>query len=144
MINNNLEDCRKDLGMTQTELGYVFGVKKCTISNWESGNDIIPLNKLIRFCNIYEYSMDYVCGLARSKFKKIKNYKINKDKLGKNLKKLRTKLNLTQQDVADKCSISRATYCHYEIGMNLASTLTLYTICKTYNISMDYLCDRTI
>lgn len=142
MISNNLQDCRKDLGMTQEELGFIFGVHKSTISNWENGNDIIPLNKLIRFCNMYNYSLDYVCGLSRSNSPKIKIHKISKNKLGINLREIRKKLNLSQQDIADECSISRSTYCHYELGMNLASTLVLYTICKKHKITMDYLCDR--
>lgn len=121
MVNNNLKFAREELEMTQEELGYVFGVKKATISNWENGYDIIPLNKLIKFCNLYNYSLDFV----------------DKKIIGKKLKDLRTKLGLTQQQIADECSISRATYCHYEIGMNLVSTLTLYTICKNHKISMD-------
>lgn len=136
MIDNNLKYAREELEMTQEELGYVFGVKKATISNWENGYDIIPLNKLIRFCNLYNFSLDYIVGFDR-KNKIYPKLKINKSIVGKKLKELRTKLGLTQQQIADICSISRATYCHYELGMNLVSTLTLYTICKTNKISMD-------
>jgi len=137
MINNNLKDCREDLEMTQDELGYVFGVKKATISNWENGYDVIPLNKLIKFCNLYDYSLDYVCGLSRSNTKYPKMNKVDKNVVGKKLKTLRKELKLTQQQIADECGISRATYCHYEIGMNLISTITLYTICKNHKISID-------
>lgn len=137
MLNNNLKDAREELEMTQTELGYVFGVQKQTISNWENGYDVMPLKKLIKFCNLYDYSFDYICGFTRNNKKYTKIEKINKEEVGIKLKKLRDKLNLTQQKIADECSISRATYCHYEIGMNLVSTLTLYTICKNHNVSMD-------
>lgn len=136
MIDNNLKFAREELEMTQEELGYVFGVKKATISNWENGYDIIPLNKLIKFCNLYNYSLDYIIGFTR-KNKAYSKLKVDKSIVGKKLKELRTKLRLTQQQIADECSISRATYCHYEIGMNLVSTLTLYTICKNHKISMD-------
>ena len=136
MLDNNLKWCREELEMTQEELGYVFGVKKATISNWENGYDIIPLNKLIKFCNLYNYSLDYIIGFTR-KNKAYSKLKVDKSIVGKKLKELRTKLRLTQQQIADECSISRATYCHYEIGMNLVSTLTLYTICKNHKISMD-------
>lgn len=136
MIDNNLKFAREELEMTQEELGYVFGVKKATISNWENEYDIIPLNKLIKFCNLYNYSLDYIIGFTR-KNKAYSKLKVDKSIVGKKLKELRTKLRLTQQQIADECSISRATYCHYEIGMNLVSTLTLYTICKNHKISMD-------
>ena len=65
MLENNLKYCRNELEMTQSELGYVFGVNKATVSNWENGYDIIPLNKLIKFCNLYNYSIDFVVGLTR-------------------------------------------------------------------------------
>ena len=137
MLDNNLKYAREDLEMTQEELGYVFGVKKATISNWENGYDIIPLNKLVKFCNLYNYSFDFIVGFTRENKIYPKLNKIDKIKTGKNLKDLRNRLNLTQQQIADECSISRATFCHYELGMNLISTLTLYTICKNHKISMD-------
>ena len=141
MIDNNLKFCREELEMTQEELGFVFGVHKATISNWENGYDIIPLNKLIRFCNLYNYSLDYVSGLSR-KNDEYNKIEINKEKIGNNLKKLRNKLGLTQKQIADECNISRTTYCHYEIGISLISTITLYTICKKHKISMDELIGR--
>lgn len=137
MLDNNLKYAREDLEMTQEELGYVFGVKKATISNWENDYDIIPLNKLVKFCNLYNYSFDFIVGFTRENKIYPKLNKIDKIKIGKNLKDLRNRLNLTQQQIADECSISRATFCHYELGMNLISTLTLYTICKNHKISMD-------
>ena len=137
MLDNNLKYAREDLEMTQEELGYVFGVKKATISNWENGYDIIPLNKLIKFCNLYDYSLDFIVGFTRENKIYPKLDKIDKVKIGKKLKDLRKNLGLTQQEIANEYSISRATYCHYELGMNLVSTLTLYTICKNHKISMD-------
>ena len=137
MIDNNLKDCREDLDMTQTELGEILGVKKATISNWENGYDIIPFSKLIKFCDLYDYSIDYVVGLTRrnKKYNKIGN--IDKKEVGKKLKNLRKKLGFTQQKMADECAISREAYSHYEIGMNLVSTITIYTILKKHNISID-------
>lgn len=137
MLNNNLKYAREELEMTQEELGYVFGVKKATISNWENDYDIIPLNKLIKFCNLYNYSLDFIVGFIRENKSYPKLEKTDKVIIGRKLKDLRNKLGLTQQQIADECSISRATYCHYELGMNLVSTLTLYTICKNHKISMD-------
>jgi len=74
MLDNNLKFCRETLEMTQKELGFVFGVSHKTISGWENSYDIIPLSKLIKFCNLYEFSVDYVVGLARNN----KNYQNKK------------------------------------------------------------------
>lgn len=58
MYNNNLKYCREDLEMTQTELGYIFGVTKQTISDWENAKDTIPFIKLVKFSNLYGYSLN--------------------------------------------------------------------------------------
>lgn len=122
--------------MTQKELGYVFGVSRYTVHGWENGHDTMPLNKLIRFCNLYGYSLDFVCGLSR---KNIKYDKLNIDKntIGNKLKVLRKRLHLNQQKLSSECHISQTTYSGFETGKYLINTITLYTICKTYNVSMD-------
>lgn len=136
MLNNNLKWCREELEMTQKELGYVFGVHETTISGWETGKDTIPLKKLIKFCNLYNYSLDFAIGLSRQNDKHPNIDKVDKKKTGSNLKKIRTKLNLTQQEIADECMISQTTYSNYELGLYLINTLSLYTICKKHKLSM--------
>ena len=102
----------------------------------------MPFNKLIRFCNLYDFSMDFVVGFTRknTKYDKIKT---DKKKIGSKLKEIRNELNLSQQQLADDCKISQTTYSTYETGRYLINTITIYTICKKYNISMDYLVGRT-
>ena len=136
MIDNNLKYCREELEMTQEELGYVFGVSRKTISGWETSSNIIPLKKLIKFCNLYNYSLDFVVGLSRQNDKHINIDKVDKKVIGNNLKKLRAKLNLTQQKIANECMISQTTYSNYELGLYLINTLSLYTICKRHKLSM--------
>ena len=41
------------------------------------------------------------------------------------------------------CKISQTTYSGYETGHYLINTTNLYYICKTYNISMDWIVGRT-
>ena len=132
MINNNLKWCREELEMTQEELGYVFGVSRKTISGWETASDPIPFNKLIKFCNLYHYSLDFVLGLTRNNDKNNIEIKVDKKKIGNKLKELRKSLNLSQQKFASKCGLSQTTYSHYETGFNLITTMTAYSICKTY------------
>ena len=142
MNDNNLKDCREDLDMTQEKLGSIFNVKRKTISSWESNHRTIPFNKLIKFCDLYDYSLDYTVGFIRRniRYGKIKTSKIM---IGENLKEIRKDLNVTQNTLSKKCCISQSTYSAYENGKNLISTITIYTICITYNISMDYIVGRT-
>ena len=133
MIKNNIKYCREELEMTQQELGYIFGVSGSTVAGWENDHDTMPLTKLVRFSNMYKYSLDYIVGLSRTNnYKKVK---LDKKKIASNLKDIRTKLNLTQQQIADECMISQTAYSNYETGLYLINTLTLYTICLKHNLS---------
>lgn len=58
-------------------------------------------------------------------------------KLINKLKIYKEKLNLTQRDIANECAISQTTYSNYEKGYYLVTTMTLYTICKNHDLSMD-------
>lgn len=142
MFDNNLRYCREELEMTQSELGYIFGVSDSAVRSWETAHDSIPLTKLIKFCDMYDFSLDFVCGLIRKNIK-YGNFKTDKIKVGKKLKQLREKLKLSQQALCDECKISQTTYSGYETGHYLISTMNLYYICKTYNISMDWIVGRT-
>lgn len=133
MMQNNIKYCREELEMTQQELGYVFGVSGSTVAGWENNHDTMPLTKLVRFSNMYKYSLDYIVGLSRTNnYKKVK---LDKKKIASNLKDIRTKLNLTQQQIADECMISQTAYSNYETGLYLINTLTLYTICLKHELS---------
>lgn len=142
MFGNNLKACREELGMTQKELGFIFGLSDSTIRSWENAHDFIPLLKLTKFCNLYDYSLDYVVGFTRKNIK-YGQFKTDKDKIAKRLKDFRKSKNLTQQMLADECKISQTTYSGYETGHYLINTINLYYICRTYNISMDYFLGRT-
>ncbi len=143
MIDNNLKFCREELEMTQSELGYVFGVSKYTVSGWETGKDTMPFNKLIKFCNLYNYSLDFVTGLTRENTKYKSKITPTKESIGKRLKEIRKTLNLTQQKLSDNCGFFQTTYSGYETGHYLINTITIYTICKKYNISMDWICGKS-
>lgn len=141
MFENNLRWCREELEMTQQELGYIFGVTDSAVRAWETAHDSIPFNKLLKFCNMYDFSLDFVCGLTRKNIKHGK-FETDKVKIGNKLKELRKGLKLSQQALSDECKISQTTYSGYETGHYLINTTNLYYICKTYNISMDWIVGR--
>jgi transcriptional regulator with XRE-family HTH domain len=137
MMDNNLKYAREELEMTQEELGLVFGVTGTTVAGWENNHDTIPLLKLIKYSNTYGYSLDYLTGLTRYNVKHDKFSKVDKKIIGKKLKEIRTRLNLTQQEIADECAITQPTYSGYEKGNYLVTSLVLYTICYKHKLSMD-------
>ena len=117
-------------------------VSQSTVAGWENAIDVIPFNKLIRFCNLYNYSLDFICGFTRKNIE-YGSFKTDKVKIGKKLKELRNKLKLSQQQVADDCGFFKSTYGNYEVGRYLINTMNIYSICKTYNISMDWIVGRS-
>ena len=143
MFDNNLKICREYLNMTQEDLGNKLNVSRKTICNWEMANDPIPIIKLVKFCNLYNFSLDYVVSLTDKDYKHYNKININKIEIANRLKELRKSLKLSQTRFAKKCGLAQQTYSNYETGLNLITTTNLYAICKTYNISMDYLLGRT-
>lgn len=141
MFENNLKNAREDLDMTQTELGYLFGVSRSAIKSWENGYYNIPLLKLIKFCNMFDYSLDYIMGIIKRNIK-YGPFTVDNIIISKRLKSFRKSLKLSQQELCDKCRIAQTTYSGYERGKYLINTTNLYYLCKTFDISMDYLIGR--
>lgn len=58
---------------------------------------------------------------------------------GNNLRKQRTRLGLTQQQVAEKLNIDRSTYSYYELGRTSPSVEMLYELILLFGVSADEL-----
>lgn len=57
----------------------------------------------------------------------------------KNLKEIRTKRKMTQQDVASKLNITQSTYSGYEAGKYEPGTELLIAMSNLFQVSIDYL-----
>jgi len=57
--------------------------------------------------------------------------------LGRNLKTLRKKNNLTQEDLADSLAVSRQAVCMWERGERTPKISVLTKIAKTFEITID-------
>ena len=55
------------------------------------------------------------------------------------MKSFRKEYKLTQLELANFIKTDKSTISKYETGKNIIATPFLYQICKTYNISADYL-----
>lgn len=55
------------------------------------------------------------------------------------IKKIRKVLNLTQQEFADRLGIKRGTMANYEIGRNEPIDAVISLMCKTFNVSEEWL-----
>lgn len=59
--------------------------------------------------------------------------------MNERLKKLRTKLGLTQQEFADKINIKRGAIANYEIGRNEPIDAVISLICREFSVNENWL-----
>lgn len=137
-----LEDIRKDKNINQLEIAELINVKQPTYSAWENGTKIIPLKHLNTIANYYNVSLDYLTNLSVQNEKTNKINELNKKTIGNNLKKFRHDNNITQVELAKILNTTHSTLSAYESGKTLILTAFAYQICKTYEISLDWLCGR--
>lgn len=142
MIVMNLRKSRERLDFTQTQIAEILERDPSTVSGWENGKDTIPLLKLIEYANEFDLSLDYLFGI-KNKNTKYKPLKIDSYRLSLNLRKLREKNHMTQEEVASKLNTTQSTYSGYERNETLIKTTFLYNLTKIYKpFSIDKLLER--
>ena len=138
MYKDRLKQIRERLGIKQVDIANMLNVSKACYCQYEQQKDIMPLKHLILVANYLNVSLDFLFD-----FTDINQYNINNNielkKVGFRLKELRKTNNLTQAKLAENLNIAKSMIGAYEHGDFLISTHALYTLCKTYKISADYL-----
>ncbi len=141
--SKRLQYLRERNGVTQAQAGILIQLDSGTYSHYEKEELLIPIKHLNTFANYYNVSIDYLF-----EFSDIPNYNIFKKNIDKKisgirLKEFRKETKLTQDKLAQALKSSRSTIAEYERGTNIIATPFLYTICKKYSISADYLLGKT-
>ncbi len=142
MINfERLKDVREDHDLSQKEMANILHVNRSTYSLWELGINIIPLKYLSMFSDYFNLKIDYVLGLTNDKSDNLKKG-LQFEIIGKNLKKLRIKYTLSQENMAFIIGVTQACIAKYEKGIIEISTSNLYKISKYFHVSMNSLCGK--
>ena len=68
MFCKRLEGLRISYNLTQKQLADKLGVTKQTVSNWENDNIHPSIETLMRICQFFNVSTDYVLGLDNKKY----------------------------------------------------------------------------
>ena len=143
MMNlDRLVNLREDADLLQNDMGEILEVTQSNYSRWETGKEIIPLKKLNMLCNHFKVSADYIMGLSKENVK-VNNIELNSVEIGKRIKEVRVKNNVTQVELANLLNTSQSTVSAYESGKTLILTAFAVQICKKYKISLDWLLGRT-
>ena len=135
---------REKKELSQREVAKILHVSKSTYARWETGEQVIPLIHLNNFCKYFKVTMDYVLNLSnQNNFNNnIYNQEINKNIIGKNIKLVRKKYQLTQKELAKAINTSQSTISSYEKGKTLVLTVFIYNLALNFNLSVDKICDR--
>ncbi len=137
--SSKMKKTRLENGHLQKNIAEYLEISPFTYSHYETKDNIIPINHLIKFCDFYNVSLDYIFD-----FNNVKQYdnsinEVNSILAGKRLKEFRKDNKLTQNKLAELLNTNQSVVANYERGRNIIATPFLYEICSKYNISADYL-----
>lgn len=145
VINMNFERLfflREERDLTQEDMGKILNVSRVAISQWETGKEIIPLEKLNIYSNYFNVSLDYILQISNVKEYKIINKSIDPKIVGKRLLYTRHKFDITQEELANDLNTTHSTISAYESGKTLILTSFAYEIAIKYKLSLDWLCGK--
>ena len=60
-----IRDLREDSDMTQTQIANMLGMSQTGYSKYETGENDIPTQILIKLADFYGTSVDYILGLTK-------------------------------------------------------------------------------
>lgn len=139
IYKDNLKALRNRLGLTQESVASILGIAKARYSQYENEVEIFPLKHLNTLCNYFQVSFDYLFNFTEEKQYDNSRCDIVLTLSGNRLKEWRKSMDLTQDKLAQKLNVARSLISKYEKGEYLISTHSLYSICKKYKVSADFL-----
>ncbi len=142
MLFEKLKELRDYEAKTQKETASTLHVKRATYAGWECGKDIIPLTKLNELANLYQVTIDYLVGLTENPEKRTKKINIDTQAVSENIKLIRLKNHLTQQELAQHLNTSQSNIHKYEKGKTLITTMYAIELAKNYHYPLDKLIQK--
>lgn len=61
-IAQRLTEQRRKHKKTQNDIAKNLNVNRATVGLWETGTNVPPVDKLIALADLYNVSIDYLCG----------------------------------------------------------------------------------
>ena len=143
MYESNLFTIREKNHLLQKDVANLLGISQQTYSLYELGLAVIPLTHLNTLCNYYKVNIDYLIGLSNHKEYLGKTLlSLNKQLIGTRLKEVRMNHNISLRKLAKFLNTSPSTISAYENGKTMLLTAFAFQVCKTYSVSLDWLCGR--
>lgn len=141
-FKEKLKELRKETETTQKELAEFLNVRNTTVSAWEVGASEPDLTTILKIAEFFNVTLDEL--LEKVSTDVIAKNDINAQNIYvNNLKFLRKKRNMTQQQVADAIGIGMQAYSYYEKDERDPSPATLCKLADFFNVTIDELLGRT-
>ncbi len=142
IYSEKIRDLREYEDVKQADIARFLDLDPVVYGHFEREETIMPIKHLMNVANYFDVSLDYIFNFNNlKKYDNIQNI-FDKTIAGKRLKEFRKENKLTQDKLAKILNIGQSTIAEYERGTNIIATPFLYTICKKYKISADYLLGR--
>lgn len=139
IYNKRLIELREKNELKQYDIANILNIYKGLYNQYETEYAIMPIKHLNNLCNYFNVSFDYLFGLTNKLNYKENINEIDCLKSGNRIKEFRKENKITQERLASELNMARSALANYERGRTVIATPFLYTICKKYQISADYL-----
>ena len=60
-----MRDLREDHDLTQDQVARLLGTSQTMYSRYERGANELPIHHLVRLCEIYDVTSDYILGIQK-------------------------------------------------------------------------------
>jgi transcriptional regulator with XRE-family HTH domain len=136
LFPSNLKNLRLNHNMSQEELGKQINVTKVSISGYESGNRTPDVETLIAIADVFNVSLDSLCG------RNVEHSEHAAHTLGQRIKHLRELNGHSQIQLGEILGIGNHNLSRYESGQREPELETLCKIADVYGVTTDYLLGR--
>jgi len=141
LYGEKLKFIREKNEMIQQDMANIIGIERGLYSQYETEYFVMPIKHIGVICDALNLSLDYLfCFSMNEKYPTMNPIDIQKMSI--RLKELRKENKLTQNKLSSILNTSQSVIAGYENEKNLIATPFLYTICKNYHVSADYLLGR--
>ena len=134
-----LKNLREEFNLSQKDIAKILNICQPTYNHFETQYDIMPLKHINSLSNFFNVSIDFLLNLTNIRNYNNSNKNLNLDLFSKRLKEFRKDNKIRQVDMANVINTTHSAIAGYENKRCFMPTYALYIVCKTYNISADYL-----
>jgi len=135
---------RTKKNLTQEDIATYLKVSLPAYKLYEVNLRAMKLEKLNMLSNLFNISLNSLLDISKSIYNYNENQNIDYKYLGFSLIFIRKRNKISQKDISKIFNISIPTISKYEKKPETVPITYLYQFAKTFNVSVDYICGKTM